>query len=425
MTPDIEAIGRPLKYYRTNPTKARDALPVDRKGGKFGAGIIRGVSLLTVGEAMGHNEWVDGEFAASVAGAVNQMNKGAKARFTHPSVSGDGLGRYMGRAFDGRYNAETGQAVADIHLAKAAHDTPDGDLASYVMGLAEEDPEAFAISIAFERDRDAEAAFAESNTADDAFESPDVANTNNYPHVRLKALIAADFVDSPAANPGGLFHQGEEIADEADRLCAYALGLSEEKPELACFDADADRVAAFAQRFLNSRGLEVMSKTPEAAPEQPQGETVPKAEYDALAAQVSELKEQFAAMSAPKEEPQQEAEAFDADAFKAEEQKRLADLYKLASSSCVDDPTETAEKWASQGLSVVEAKAALADRLLSSNALTADAGSEDDDPHAKYRVEFRESRDQIARFGEVTEEAYIRSRLRDEGKDVPYSTQAS
>lgn len=401
MTPDVEAIGRPLKYYRTNPTKGAP-VRIERDGGKFGAGLIRGVSLLSVGEALGHSEWVDAEFSQSVALAVNKPNKGVKVRFTHPSVSGDGLGRYMGRAFEGRVNARTGQAVADIHLAKAAHDTPDGNLASYVMGLADEDPEAFAISIAFERDRDAEAAFAESNTDDEAFESPDVANTNNYPHVRLKALIAADFVDSPAANPGGLFHQGEEIADEADRLCAYALGLSEEKPELACFDADADRVAAFAQRFLNSRSLEIMAKEDVAAPEQPV-ETVPKADYDALAAKVSELEAKFNAAQPPADEP--EVEQFSADDVKAE-RKRVAELYALANSSCVENPTETAEKWADQGLSVVEAKAALADRLLAANSLTNDSGKPDDDPDAKLRAEFSANAVAYADMG-ITEDDYV------------------
>lgn len=405
MTPDVSAIGRPLKYYRTNPTKGAP-VRVERDGGKFGAGLIRGVSLLSVGEALGHGEWVDLEFSKSVAAAVNRPNKGVKVRFTHPSVSGDGLGRFMGRALEGRLNGRTGQAVADIHLAAASHDTPDGDLGKYVMDLAEEDPEAFAISIAFERDTDAEAAFTEENTADADFESPDDANTNNYPHVRLRSLIAADFVDSPAANPGGLFHQGEEIADEADRLFAYALGLSSEKPELACFDADPDRFAAYANRFLDRHGLSLQEKTmaqdDTGTPEAVTQESLDK-QFAAFGESLfAKLDEKLSAIK-PADEP--EPKKFSEEDMEAD-RKRVADLYALANSSCVENPTETAEKWAKQNLSVVEAKAALADRLLASNSLTNDSGKPDEDPAAKLRAEFSANAAVYADMG-ITEEEYI------------------
>ncbi|CAE7465003.1 gene 4 [Symbiodinium pilosum] len=389
-----EAISQPLRYYRTTPTKAAEKLPVDRKGGKFGAGVIRNASLLTVGEALGHYEWVDAEFTESVAAYVNGLNKGAKVRFTHPSLSGDGLGRFMGRAFDAQYIAETGQAVADIHLAKSSHETPDGDLGKYVMDLAEEDPEAFAISIAFERDRKAERVFAEEHTEEDEFASPDEANANNYPHVRLKALIAADFVDEPAANPGGLFHRGHEIAAEADKLCAYALGLSDEKPDTDCFSADADRVQAFAQRFLNSRELTIMSKNPETTPEQKQGETVTKEQYDALAAKLDDVVNKYEALSdkyskAVDEKVEAAADEQEAEAKFSAEQKRVADLYKLATSAGLDDANGVAEKWAEQGLSVVEAKAALADKMLAANGLTDDGGQPEEDPHAGLKAAYR------------------------------------
>lgn len=400
MSPDIGAIARPLKYYRTTPTKAAAPMRVERTGGKFKAGLIRGVSLLSEGEALGHDHWVDGEFVASVAGAVNQLNRGSKVRFTHPSVSGDGLGRYMGRAINGR--VEGGKAVADIHLAKASHETPDGDLGKYVMGLAEEDPEAFAISIAFERDREAEDQFAAAHEGGDGFESPATGNVANHPHTRLKALVAADFVDTPAANPDGLFHMGEDIADEADRLCAYAFGLSDEKPELSCFSADVDRVAEFAQRFLNSRGLIVMSNKPEVTPEQVT-DTVPKAEYDALAAKVSEMEAKFAELTAAPVDPEPNA-----DDVQLAERQRVAELYKLANSACLDNATESAEKWADQGLSLVEAKAALADTLLARNGLTNDSGKPADDPDAKQRAEYHEYRAVYEAEG-VSVEDYIAS----------------
>lgn len=402
MTPDVAAIGRPLKYFRTNPVQAAAKLPVDRTGGKFGAGLIRRVSIVTEGEALGHDNWIDSVFTASVASAINQLNKGAKARFTHPSLSGDGLGRYMGRAFEAYVEGK--QVFADIHLAKAAHDTPGGNLADYVMGLAEEDPEAFAISIAFERDIDAENSFAAENSEDGDFRSPSPDNENNFRHVRLKSLVAADFVDTPAANPGGLFHMGEDIAAEADRLCAYALGLSEEKPEASCFDADADRVAAFAQRFLNSRSLQIMSKNPEATPEQ-KGETVSRSDYDALAAKFDQLSAKFDAIG-KKPEGAEDPAPVDAAEVHLAERKRVAELYKLATSAAFDNPTEAAEKWAEQGLSLVEAKAALADRMLAGNRLTDGASKPEDDPDAKFRAEYRKHASIYAESG-MTEDQFI------------------
>src|SRR5690606_29112927 len=134
------------KYLRTGKSRSQ-GIRVDRKGGKFGAGVIYGASLTTAGEALGHGEWLDQEFVESVAMLAGEKTSGLKVRFTHPSLSADGLGTFMGRAFQGR--TQGNQALSDIHFSKSSHNTPDGDLADYVMTLAEEDPEAFAMSIVF------------------------------------------------------------------------------------------------------------------------------------------------------------------------------------------------------------------------------------------------------------------------------------
>lgn len=397
----------PLRYFRAKPAKSQ-GLRVDRTGGKFGAGVIRRASLITAGEALGHGDWIDGYMVESVTEAVNQSKKGAKVRFTHPSLSGDGLGRFMGRAFD----AETvgDQAVADIHFAKAAHETPDGDLASYVMSLAEEDPEAFAISIAFARDTDAEEEFAADNSGKDGFTSPDNRNAKNLPHVRLSELMAADFVDSPAANPGGLFHRGHKVAQEADKFCAFALGLSDEKPSESFFSADADRVAAFAQRFLSNRGLILMSKEQETPPVvDPVVVTVEQ--FNELSAQLAEATAKIAELSAkPDENTPDPAEV---------ERARCRELYAIASKCGLDKSDELADKWIADGFSAVEAKASLADRLIAENGMSKDAGQQENDPHAAFRAEFREQSAELAKYGVTDEDAYVRSRCRDEGLPVP------
>lgn len=256
-----DVLTQPPRYLRSSVARlAADAPapPIERTGGLFKAGVIRGVSVITRGEALGHEMWIDDDFVASVADAVNASEKGIKARFTHPGLSGDGLGRFLGRVIDAR--VEDGRVIGDLHFSQAAHKTPDGDLATYVMDLAESDPQSFGVSIVFEHDQKAEAEFdAEHIDDDEEFQSPDPLNTRHLPHVRLAELRAADVVDDPAANPKGLFHR-QDIAHEADALVSYALGLSTEPPKLNRFDVHPDRVSGFVKRFLDQHGLQVVPK---------------------------------------------------------------------------------------------------------------------------------------------------------------------
>jgi len=246
MKPDLS---NPSEFYRA--PVARGSGQVVRAGGDAGAGLIERASVITAGEAHGHGQWLDAEFVESVATAINRPAGGVKVRFTHPGLSGDGMGKFLGWA----KGAEVvdGRVLASIHFSESAHATPDGDLAGYVMELAEADPTAFGVSIAFRRDPKAEEAFVAKNGE----RSPDEGNTANLPHARMKSLRAADVVDDPAANPGGLFHRGDEIAADADALMKYATGLEGRKPELVALDLDPDRAAGFLRRWMNENGLAI------------------------------------------------------------------------------------------------------------------------------------------------------------------------
>ena len=175
-------------------------------------------------------------------------------------MSSDGLGSYLGKVDNARVDGD--KVIADLNFAEAATKTPDGNLADYVMTLAETSPEDFGVSIVFDVNEDAMQALTAENTSNGRFVSPDEDNKNNYPHARMSALRAADVVDSPAANPDGLFRRGQEVADEADRMLEFALGLSSDVPQLALFDADPQRVAAAVQRFLSRHNLKVERVTP-------------------------------------------------------------------------------------------------------------------------------------------------------------------
>ena len=209
---------QPSEFYRSGVVRGlrqAQVSPIVRDGGEFGAGLIKGAAAITRGEALGHEMWIDRTMLEQTRDAINSADKGIKSRFTHPSLSGDGLGKALGRYRNAEIQGDI--VYADLHVFQSAHETPDGDLADYVMGLAEEDPEAFGNSISFRPDFGAEEEFQGKHSDEDGrFQSPDSDNKKNLPHARLAELRAVDAVDSPAANPNGLFHRGDEIVAEAD-----------------------------------------------------------------------------------------------------------------------------------------------------------------------------------------------------------------
>lgn len=230
-----------------------DTSRVDRTGGQYGAGLIRGVSLLTRGEALGHGYWCDAFMLDQCLSAMKVSQAGLKSRFTHPGMCSDGLGKPLGTFQDARIEGD--RVVADLHLKKSAHNTPEGNLAAFIMDRAEEDPQDFGTSIVFDPDWDAEDEFYDeySQEADHRFVSPDPDNKQNLPHARIATLCACDFVDDPAANPAGLFH--DKSIPEAERLLDYVTGFSNERPTSVAFGVEPDRVREFFTNWATRRGL--------------------------------------------------------------------------------------------------------------------------------------------------------------------------
>lgn len=230
---------------------------IERDGGMYGAGVMRGVSIATRGEALGHGYWLDGttlEQIHQMARGLQAKGPGLKARFTHPGMSSDGMGKALGRIVNPSRQGD--RVYGDLHFYESAKQTPDGDLADYVMSLAEEDPQAAGLSIVFLHDFEAEEAFEAQFSVDGEFVSPDPENEKSYPHVRLRELRAADVVDEPAANPNGLFDSAP-LARQVDELLAYAAGLSERRPADPVLGVDPDRAAQFFRRWAAARGLSI------------------------------------------------------------------------------------------------------------------------------------------------------------------------
>ncbi|QDT07799.1 hypothetical protein K227x_62270 [Rubripirellula lacrimiformis] len=338
------------------------AVQCDREGGRFGAGIIHGVSMIAMGEALGHEYWIDAETLAQVHSLAMAANEaGTKARFTHPGMSSDGMGRLLGRLHDPRI--EGGRVLADLHLAKLAHDTPDGDLAEYVMSLADEDPTAAGLSIVFHHDFAAENEFRENHQEEfeitdhkgrkamgTRFKSPDESNIENYPHVRLKSLNAADIVDEPAANAEGLFDR-QSLARDADAFLSFALGLTDVKPQASALGVDPDRAQQFLERFMHTHSLSINKAGAEMADSpNPDPVTVDAPSREDFAAELNRFTERFGAANGAKwfgenksfsEALELHCDAVQAELTAANEARTVAEE-KLASLSLGEtDPVET------------------------------------------------------------------------------------
>ncbi len=62
--------GIPLKHFRANVSRTSGAAISD-DGGEYGHGYITGLSVITRGEASGHDMWIDADFLSDVTAAGN------------------------------------------------------------------------------------------------------------------------------------------------------------------------------------------------------------------------------------------------------------------------------------------------------------------------------------------------------------------
>lgn len=162
------------------------------------AGVIRGASAVTVGEAQGHGVQMDADFIRETVRLGNEKQHGVKVRFGHPNMSSTALGTFIGRAKNFRVDGTS--ARADIFLSKDAAETPNGDLYGYVLKLAANDPDMFGVSIVFEPGAEY---YRDANGA--RIDAPPDGGGDALPYIEISRLFAADLVDEPAANASGLF----------------------------------------------------------------------------------------------------------------------------------------------------------------------------------------------------------------------------
>ncbi len=185
--------------------------------------VIFGVSAMQAVEALGHKLMVDAKTLEQFVALGNAAAHGLKSRFTHPGLSADGLGKHLGRIRN--FRVEGDKAIGDLYLSETAAKSPHGDLRDYVETLAEEDPEAFGLSVVV--DGYGAWQLADGTEASDGDGKPTTA-IGKYPALRVTAAYAVDAVDEPAANRDGLF---SAFTGTTSELAARVYGVLDHEPD--------------------------------------------------------------------------------------------------------------------------------------------------------------------------------------------------
>jgi hypothetical protein len=143
--------------------------------------IIEGVSVISVGEAKGHGLFVDRITLQEVKACAESYAGGVKVNLDH----GAGIRDIVGFCDNFRIIGE--KLVADLNLLKNA------ERKDYVLEIAEKLPDTFGISIAF---------------------SGPVREIDGKRFASCEELYSADLVQTPAANPTGLFSFEAKAVDK-------------------------------------------------------------------------------------------------------------------------------------------------------------------------------------------------------------------
>lgn len=289
-----------MERFRSLPVKSSQ-LRVDRD-----QRVIYGVSAAQAVEALGHGVMFDEKSLDQLVSMGNASQRGIKSRFTHPGMSADGLGKYLGRLRD--FRREDDKAVADLHISALSSKSPSGDLGAYVMDMATNEPDMFGMSVVIDMDRVWRLADGgERPYYDDGTESAPKDALDQLPVARIKQFVACDAVDEPAANRDGLFSSALwHTNQDAEQAFAQLDDVLQE------WGVSPDKAYDVALKYFNARGVKVQrgvkmedNKTAE--------------QLATLQAQVDAMREQLAAKEAAEAEARSRAEQVTAalDASKA------------------------------------------------------------------------------------------------------------
>jgi hypothetical protein len=118
------------------------------------SGIIPDVVMVQEGPAKGHGVHLEAEFIEKMQkyDQKNYGQRGLKARFGHPSASGETMGTQLGIFKNFRTRSTNGklQLIADLHLLDSSESSPTHPgMRSWVLSMAQERPDFMMLSIVF------------------------------------------------------------------------------------------------------------------------------------------------------------------------------------------------------------------------------------------------------------------------------------
>lgn len=204
--------------------------------------VLRGYVVAQKGrfKTDGRGEFNDDSLQRIVA-LMASKPAGTKSRFTHPGMSSDGLGSFLGRAKNPRLDGD--RVRADLHLDPTSFKTPNGNLGQYVLDLAESDPDALSSSLVLRSEK--------IYTLDEKGRTKKDDNGEEIPPIWLPTKInASDIVDTGDAVDGllsaGINVEGLPLAElwQGSKLLNNLFrGQTRE--------VVAARLAGFMQRYLD------------------------------------------------------------------------------------------------------------------------------------------------------------------------------
>jgi hypothetical protein len=163
-------------------------------------GIIRGVSLITKGPALGHGVMIDDKTLEQVKKAAEQYSGGLKVKLDHSGGAGDIVGYIDTLRIEGE------KLLGDLHLLESSVHR------AYILEIAERIPDTFGLSI--------------------AFSGPSEKSTDKLTTLqRCSEIYSVDLVSEPAANPNGFFARKLEQLQTAPESKAKIETMNDEMKE--------------------------------------------------------------------------------------------------------------------------------------------------------------------------------------------------
>lgn len=194
-----------------------------------------------------------GQFDAAALQTIvelgNSTRNGLKSRLSHPTLSADGIGKFLGRARNLRMdsvNTPKGPIKAvrgDLHLDPTAFKNPNGNIGQYVLDLASSDPDAFSSSLVL-RTKKEQALDADGNPARDEDGTP------HPPLWRPTELHASDVVDTGDAVDGFLSQNYFTIDGLPDSLARHAAMMLDDNFGDMSRDELSAKIDEYKNRYL-------------------------------------------------------------------------------------------------------------------------------------------------------------------------------